>query len=161
MSTKDQVALIGKKPSGAANRKAKRDREKAERAKTETETGARAALLEMITPPPIDDPQNSTPWFQRAQMVLLGELIKDPQISVRELFTAVKQMSEAAAKTRNPADVESRLSAVEDALADTRASDSVEVKATHGLERPSTARGGKRARGPRPMEEPPSGSDRH
>jgi hypothetical protein len=148
-----------KKPSGAQYRKLRKKRERAARKKTERETGARESLLDTIGPLPLDDPETAMPWFRRAQIVLLGELLKDPEVPVRELFTAVKQMSEAAGKTNSPVAWEARLAAVEESLAGTRGKGAVEVKATNGLPRPPTARGGSRARRPRALEGNPSRLD--
>lgn len=150
---------IGKKPSGAQYRKLRKEREKAERVEAEQQTGDRAALIEQIGDIPLDDPETAMVWYRRAQMVLLGELLKDASVPVRELFSAVKQMSEAAGKTSNAAALEGRLLAVESALAGTRAKGAVEVKPTNGLQRPPTARGGSRARRPRPVEGSPPRSD--
>jgi hypothetical protein len=159
MAKPEPPQKIGKKPSGAAYRKLRKAREKAERIKTTIETGARAALLEAIGELPLENADTAMPWFRRAQIVLLGELLKDPEVSIRELFTAVKQMSEAAGKTSNPVAIESRLAAVEAALDGARPKNAVEVKATNGLPRPPTARGGIRARRPRPLEGSPPRSD--
>lgn len=143
---------IGKKPSGAAYKKMRKEREAAERKRLDSETGSRAVLLAAIGELPLENADTAMPWFRRAQIVLLGELLKDPEVSIRELFTAVKQMSEAAGKTSNPVAIEARLAAVEAALSGVRPKNAVEVKATNGLPRPPTARGGSRSRRPRPVE---------
>lgn len=144
----DGLDAAQRKPSGAEYRKRRKERELAERSHGGTEAGERQTLLQQIGDLPLGDPDTAMPWFRRAQIVLLGELLKDPEMSVRELFTAVKQMSEAAGKTGSSAALEARLAAVEAALAGTRAKGAVEVKGTNGLPRPPTARGGSRARGP-------------
>jgi hypothetical protein len=153
---KKPEAKIGKKPSGAEYRKRRKKAERATRRKSNSETGAHETLLETIGPLPLDDPGTAMTWFRRAQIVLLGELLKDPEVSVRERFAAVKQMSEAAGKTANAGALEGRLASIEAAIAGSRGKGAVEVKATHGLPRPPTARGGSRARRPRPLEEPPT-----
>ena len=150
---------FGKQPSGQQNRKRRREKAAQVAIVQELETGDRAKLLAEIGDVPLDDPSTAMEWFRRAQLVMLRELFKDPTVSLKELFGAVKQMSEAAGKTRDGAALEARLVGVEKAIDGTRAKGAVEVKATHGLVRPPTARGGSRAGRPRAVETPPTRPD--
>jgi hypothetical protein len=89
---KSKSAVAGKrgakgapqKPSGAAYRRQRKERESAERVTNENETGEHQKLRTTIGDLPLDDVETAMPWFRRAQIVLLGEMMKDPTVSIRE-----------------------------------------------------------------------------
>ena len=144
----NQDRPLGKKSSGAQFAKARRARELAERLEAGEDGGV--AEYAKLGPPPLEDPEAAMIWMRKAQLVGLQLLLQDPKLSSREKFRAVKEMSEAVGKTHNRAAMERRVKDLEVKLDGTKKQQgAIKIEKVSDLLRPSTARGGASARGPR------------
>lgn len=158
---------MGKQPSGAANRRAKREREDAERREflglpaEGDDTGA-SAFAELGAPD-LEHPESGLEYTRKVLLVSLHQIATDPGLTSRERHRMVKETAAAIGLTHPKAAIEAsfkKLQALREKGAEPEATP---AKAHHGIARPPTARGYRPGGGagevPRPLPDPDSPPD--
>jgi hypothetical protein len=115
-----------------------------------------AAAFAQIGPAPLDDPATALSWVRKIQLRALELAVADPELPLAAKLRTVKDLAFTAGASHNRSELEHRLGELELELGLVKQRQpAVEMTPTAGLKRPPTARGGDRARRPRPVETPP------
>lgn len=125
-----------KRPSGAAKRKAAREKKDAE---LDGEVGG-SEDFEVLGDPDLTDPSTALEYVRRAQLIAFGQICRSKTIPTRERWRLIKEYGAVLGMTHNRAELEARTKKLEGLLKAKQAAGAVRFE--RGVKKPPTARGG-------------------